>query len=587
MRRIFFFLLLFASFGVELNAQDARLSQIWSLPSMMNPALIGQSDDQVLAGLGYSHQRTKLSQVVHQYAFLNGRFARDYDRTGKAFALGGSFYQYGSGNSANPSPINAKFFSFSGAYHMRLSKDDTHILSVGTQFAFANATANEKSSFYDKEINGGGFRWTDMDSSGLRSNASGYMDWNLGVNYKFTGENIGIETGVGAYHYTHPKMALIAPDKDTGLRGRLVFHGKIDINVSPSRALIFNNVFWSEGLYWRSTALDLYTLVANWSGAEFVKTNKSDDKLSMNYGLYTRSFKTVMPYLSAFPGRGINLRISYEFPIASQLYQSYTAKRFELALHYTPAPRNKEASSKTGRQSASENQKRYLSYNERAAKAGAGSTSKPVDTLPKPPATPVGDRDGDGVTDVVDKCPDQAGPLSNQGCPLLDRDGDGINDMVDKCPDQAGPLDNQGCPNFMKNSSNQSIDNSEDYYLSMTNSNFVAKDTIQFYTFFDLNSARLTQNSFVLLNKVVDFLKRNNEYRCYIAGHADFEGDTESNMKISEKRANIVKSYIASYGVADVRLQTSFYGKSQLLPIYDKNLMWMNRRVEVLLIKVK
>ena len=98
MRRILFFLLLVASFFVELNAQDARLSQIWSLPSMMNPALIGQSDDQVLSGLGYSNQKTKSSQVVHQYAFLNGRFARDYDKTGKAFALGGTFYQYGSGN---------------------------------------------------------------------------------------------------------------------------------------------------------------------------------------------------------------------------------------------------------------------------------------------------------------------------------------------------------------------------------------------------------------------------------------------------------------------------------------------------------
>jgi outer membrane protein OmpA-like peptidoglycan-associated protein len=159
--------------------------------------------------------------------------------------------------------------------------------------------------------------------------------------------------------------------------------------------------------------------------------------------------------------------------------------------------------------------------------------------------------------------------------------------VLDKCPDQAGPADNMGCPNFMKNSSNQSIDNSEDYYLSMTNANFVQKDTIQFYTFFDLNSARLTQNSFVLLNKVVDFLKRNNEYRCLIAGHSDIEGDIEANMKISEKRANIVKSYISSYGIADVRLQTSFYGKSQPLPIYDKNLKWMNRRVEVLLMKVK
>jgi len=55
-----------------------------------------------------------------------------------------------------------------------------------------------------------------------------------------------------------------------------------------------------------------------------------------------------------------------------------------------------------------------------------------------------GDRDGDGVPDEADKCPDQPGPASTAGCP--DRDGDGIPDKEDKCPDQPGPLSTGGCP---------------------------------------------------------------------------------------------------------------------------------------------
>ena len=121
----------------------------------------------------------------------------------------------------------------------------------------------------------------------------------------------------------------------------------------------------------------------------------------------------------------------------------------------------------------------------------------------------------------------------------------------------------------------------------MSSADFSLKDTLQFFTFFDLNSARLTQNSFVLLNKIVEFLRRNNEYRCVIGGHADFEGNDEANLKISEKRASVVKSYISSYGISDLRLESNFYGKSRMLPIYDKNLMWMNRRDEIYLIKVK
>lgn len=589
-----FFLSLFLiclTFLGQLRGQDARLSQIWSFPSMMNPALVAASDDQFLAGLGYSNQKTKKSQVNHQYAFLNGRFAKDYAKTGKAFGLGASFYQYGSVNPINPSPLNAKFFAISGAYHIRLSKDESHILSIGTQIAFANATASEKGTFYEKEINGGGFRWTDMDSTGLRKDVAGYMDWNLGVNYKYTAQNITIEAGIGGYHFTHPKMAVITPDKETELRGRMVFHGKMDIQVAPKRALVFNNIFWSEGLYWWSNWIDLYTLVANWSGVEFVKTDMSDNKFTMNYGLYTRSFKTAMPYISAFPGRGINLRLSYELPIASKLYNSYTARRFELALHYTPVKLDKQGKPKN-------DSRRYINQKERskmdsiqsielAKKQYADSIANLGNGSGKLGTPGPGDRDGDGVTDAFDKCPDEPGLLSNQGCPISDRDGDGVNDNIDACPDQRGPAGNQGCPTFMRNSSKQQIINPEEYYSSMTQADFSPKDTIQFYTFFDLNSARLTQSSYTLLNKIVDFLKRNNEYRCFIAGHADFEGNDEANMKISEKRALIVKSYLGSYGIADMRLQTSFFGKTRMLPIYDKNLMWMNRRDEILLVKVK
>jgi hypothetical protein len=56
------------------------------------------------------------------------------------------------------------------------------------------------------------------------------------------------------------------------------------------------------------------------------------------------------------------------------------------------------------------------------------------------------DRDGDGIIDSKDKCPDEPGPRDNGGCPWGDRDKDGLNDNEDKCPDEAGPAENQGCP---------------------------------------------------------------------------------------------------------------------------------------------
>ena len=59
---------------------------------------------------------------------------------------------------------------------------------------------------------------------------------------------------------------------------------------------------------------------------------------------------------------------------------------------------------------------------------------------------PWGDADNDGLLDNVDRCPKEAGPKENHGCPWGDKDGDGIPDNVDKCPDEPGPKENGGCP---------------------------------------------------------------------------------------------------------------------------------------------
>lgn len=63
--------------------------------------------------------------------------------------------------------------------------------------------------------------------------------------------------------------------------------------------------------------------------------------------------------------------------------------------------------------------------------------------------TPV-DSDGDGIIDTEDECPNEAGPASNNGCPVqeTDSDNDGVVDTNDNCPEVANPdqadFDNDG-----------------------------------------------------------------------------------------------------------------------------------------------
>ncbi len=66
---------------------------------------------------------------------------------------------------------------------------------------------------------------------------------------------------------------------------------------------------------------------------------------------------------------------------------------------------------------------------------------------PEAPVAPAPDRDGDGVGDEVDVCPDETA-LTTSGC--ADRDGDGVKDSADMCPsdpeDKDGFQDADGCP---------------------------------------------------------------------------------------------------------------------------------------------
>jgi OOP family OmpA-OmpF porin len=66
----------------------------------------------------------------------------------------------------------------------------------------------------------------------------------------------------------------------------------------------------------------------------------------------------------------------------------------------------------------------------------------------------IGDRDGDGIKDDVDQCPDDPedfdGFKDEDGCPDPDNDNDGIPDVNDRCPnipeDRDGDQDEDGCP---------------------------------------------------------------------------------------------------------------------------------------------
>jgi len=97
--------------------------------------------------------------------------------------------------------------------------------------------------------------------------------------------------------------------------------------------------------------------------------------------------------------------------------------------------------------------------------------------------------------------------------------------------------------------------------------------------FFDLNKASLRPESFIELNKLVDFLNLNKQLKIEIAGHTDTRGDAKDNLLLSDNRAKSVVEYLISKGIDASRLQAKGYGESQPI-ISDAAIEAMNSEKE-------
>jgi OmpA-OmpF porin, OOP family len=176
---------------------------------------------------------------------------------------------------------------------------------------------------------------------------------------------------------------------------------------------------------------------------------------------------------------------------------------------------------------------------------------------------PIPDTDGDGINDEQDKCPTVAGVARYQGCPIPDTDGDGVNDEEDKCPSRPGPASNQGCPEIKKE--------------VIEKVNYAAKNI-----FFATASSKLLAKSFKSLNEVANLMKADETLMLDIDGHTDSQGSDEYNQKLSEERADAVRQYLIGRGIGDTRLKSTGYGESK--PVADNNTAagrQKNRRTEM------
>jgi len=87
--------------------------------------------------------------------------------------------------------------------------------------------------------------------------------------------------------------------------------------------------------------------------------------------------------------------------------------------------------------------------------------------------------------------------------------------------------------------------------------------------FFETDSSELTDQARATLDKQAQWLNNYNRYAFTVEGHADERGTREYNIALGARRAQTVRDYLISRGIAANRMRTISYNKKRPVTLCD------------------
>lgn len=146
----------------------------------------------------------------------------------------------------------------------------------------------------------------------------------------------------------------------------------------------------------------------------------------------------------------------------------------------------------------------------------------------------------------------------------VDADNDGINDDIDQCPDTdpAHKVDQIGCTVYEQVKKQENV------------------GSIQF----DNNSAVVKKVYFKDIERLANYLKKNENFTVEIGGHASNVGNASQNLTLSQNRANAVAQILVKhFGIDQTRVSAKGYGVTKpLVAGNSQEAHAVNRRIEAI-----
>ena len=369
------------------SAQDAHYSLYQYAPLYMNPASTGQIPSTNRLVLNYRGQWTAIDGG---YRNIGATYDRKIKNGGWGLLL--------NRNDAGEASLSNTNVYFNYALGKNLTKRNR--ISLGVQGGITQRAFDPTKFSFDAQYGLSGYDATLGNGENFTRTSVLVPDFNIGFAYQLlrsADSKFNAELGFAFSHLNTPDISM-TEGGEQNLPTKRLLHARLGYQINDKfelapRLLVMNHYTANEITY---GLLGRYTINPK-NFLNFGIDIRQDDAFVISAGLERRNFILA----ASFDATNSNL----QNPVSGQ-------GAFEVAL--------------------------ILLFDKRI--------SKPK--MPLISNNSNGDRDGDGILDRVDKCPDVAGLVKSEGCPENnDRDGDGIVNKIDKCPDVAGVFRLEGCPN--------------------------------------------------------------------------------------------------------------------------------------------
>jgi len=107
------------------------------------------------------------------------------------------------------------------------------------------------------------------------------------------------------------------------------------------------------------------------------------------------------------------------------------------------------------------------------------------------------------------------------------------------------------------------------------------RSVLEAMVFFDYDDSTIRTDARAALDAKVQILRTQTAIRIRVVGHADERGSTEYNLAPGTRRAQSVREYMASYGIAADRIEIQTMGEERPLQTGHDDASWSrNRRGE-------